>query len=180
MPVVLAVAALAATGVSIYEQKKAADNAAATDKAVAQYNSGVDIGQAQQLDLDTQQNIRTQRQNDNIYLSRQATSYADAGVLSTSASPLHAQVTNAGRMEQQVQQQYTNSQQKQQQLYTGAIEGVQVGNAQASADTSKGTIAELNGGAKLASLAYQDYNTGTFSSIFNSPAASSSSTNGLF
>ena len=105
-----------AIGFSAYgaiEQKKAADNAAAVDNATAAYNNKYDTSLAEQLDADTIENVDTERQNDNVYLSREAASYASAGVLSTTGSALDAQVTNAGRFEQKIQQAYVNSQQQQ-------------------------------------------------------------------
>lgn len=162
MPMALAATALVATGVSAYGQYRAGKSAAAVDEATAQYNANVDKVQAQQIDLDTQQNIRTERQANAQYLSRQAASYANAGVLATSGSALHAQVTNAGRMEQQIQQQYLNSQQRQQQLYSSAAIGVAEGAAEASADRMRANLALIDGGAKMASMLASDIQSGAF------------------
>ena len=71
MPMALAATALVATGVSAYGQYKASRSAAAVSEATAQYNANVDKVQAQQLDYNTLQNIRTQRQEGNVYLSKQ-------------------------------------------------------------------------------------------------------------
>lgn len=162
MPLALAITSLVVTGVSAYEQNKAAHQAARVDTATADYNAKVDIAQAKQLDLDTQANIRTERQSDDVYLSRQAASYAAAGVLATTGSPLHAQITNAGRMEQHIQQEYVNSQQRQQQLYSSAAVGRLEGEARASSDRMSGSIALLNGGASIARQAYGAYDSGIF------------------
>lgn len=168
MPVVLAGAAVVAAGAMVYsavEQKQAADNAGAVDNATAQYNAKYDESLAQQLDLDTQVNIDTERQNDSVYMSRQAASYASAGVLATTGSALDAQITNAGRFEQKIQQQWVNSQQQQESYYAQAKEGVAYGMAEAQADRMQGSIALINGGAKLASMASGDYESGVFSGL---------------
>lgn len=168
MPVVLAVVAVAATAYGAVESNQASHNAAAVDNATADYNNKYDQSMAQQLDLDTLENIDTERQDDAVYLSRQAASYASAGVLATSGSPLHAQITNAGRFEQQIQQKYINSQQQQQQYYSQGKAGIAAGAAQADADRQSGSIALIDGGAKIAGMGYQDYKSG----VFNTSAAS--------
>ncbi len=163
----MAVAALAvsmaATAYSAYKQHQSAKSAASVDNATADYNAKVDRSQAEQLQLDTIQNIQTQRQNDQVYLSQQHAAYAAAGVLADSGSPLAAQITNAGRMEKQLQQEYTNSQQRQQQLYSSANIGRLEGAAQASADNARGTIALIDGGSRLAGQFYGGYTSGVFS-----------------
>lgn len=155
-------ASVAATGVSMYEQNKAAKNAARVDTSAAAYNARYDESMAQQLDMDTLQNVRTARANNATYLSKQATSYAAAGVDATSGSPLAAQIANAGKMEQNVQQQYLNSQQQQQAYYSKAKVGILQGDAQAYADRMSGTLALINGGVKLARTAWGGYESGIF------------------
>jgi hypothetical protein len=166
MPAVIPILYVAGTALAAYgavEQKRSSDAAARVDTATANYNARADMAMAQQLDLDTQENVRTERQDNAVYLSRQAASYASAGVLATTGSPLHAQITNAGRMEQQIQQQWVNSQQKQQELASRAKVGILEGAAQASADRASGSIALINGGAHLAGAAFQGYESGIFS-----------------
>ena len=163
MPLALAATAVVATGVGAYGQYQASKNAAAVDQATAQYNAKYDTAMAQQLDLDTQQNIRTERQNDAVYLSKQEASYAAAGVLATSGSALHAQITNAGRFEQQIQQEWVNSQQKQQAYYSQAAVGIAEGQARAEADRMSGSIALINGAAKIAGLTAAAIDSGAFS-----------------
>ncbi len=163
MPAVLAVAAIAATAYGTYEQVRASKKAAQVDTATANYNAKYDQTLAAQLDLDTQQNIRTQRAEDSVYLSRQEASYAAAGVLANTGSAMDAQITNAGRFEQKIQQEWVNSNQKQQQYAAAANVGILEGNARASADRMSGNIALINGGAKVLSMGYQDYQSGTFS-----------------
>lgn len=163
IPIALMAVSAASTVYSAAQQKKAADNAAAVDTATAQYNARYNQAVAKQLDLDTIENIRTQRRDDAVYLSRMHASYADAGVLATTGSALDAQITTAGRMEQRIQQEWVNSQQQQQQLYSKARMGILAGEAQAKADRAQGTIALINGGARLASMAYSGYQSGMFS-----------------
>lgn len=157
-----AVGAAGATAYSAVEQKKAADNAAAVDTATANYNAKYDTALAEQLDLDTQQNIDTERRENATYISREAASYAGAGVLSDAGSPLHAQITNAGRLEQKIQQEWVNSQQQQEQYYSQGKMGQLAGQAQASADRLTGSLALINGASTLAGMGMKDYQSGIF------------------
>lgn len=159
---ILAVASIAGTAYGAIAQKQAADNAAQIDSATAAYNAKYDTAMAQQLDEDTQANIRTERQDDAVYLSRQAASYASAGVLANTGSALDAQITNAGRFEQKIQQDWVNSNQKQLSYYSQAQAGLAYGAAQAEADRMSGSIALINGGTQLARMAFTDYTTGVF------------------
>ncbi len=164
MPVLIPLVAVAA-GATVYSaiaQKSAADNAAQVDSATAAYNAKYDESAAQQLDLDTLANIKTERQNDRVYLSRQAASYATAGVLANTGSALDAQITNAGRMEQQIQQQYVNSQREQDAYRSHARAGLAYGSAKAQTDRMSGSLALINGGASLARQAFTAYESGIF------------------
>ena len=165
LPAIFAGASAVATGISAYGQYKASRSAAAVDEATAQHNAQIDRVQANQLDLDTQQNIRTERQENSVYLSNQAASYAAAGVLSTSASPLHAQIVNAGRMEQKIQQEYVNSQQRQQSLYSQATLSIAEGQARAKADRNAGNLALIDGAAKMAGMAFMAFGGGLGGSL---------------
>jgi hypothetical protein len=165
LPAIFAGASAVATGVGAYGQYKASRSAAAVDIATAEHNAQIDRVQAKQIDLDTLQNIRTQRQENAVYLSDQAASYAAAGVLSTSASPLHAQIVNAGRMEQKIQQEYVNSQQRQQSLYSQATLGIAEGQARAKADRNAGNLALIDGAAKMAGMAFMSFGSGLGGSI---------------
>lgn len=156
----LGAASLALTAYGAYEQKQAADSAAQVDTATAAYNGKIDAENAQQIDLDTLQNIDTLRQDEGQYVSREAAGYASAGVLATSGSALHAQITNVGRFTQKIQQQYADSQIQQNNLYTAAKVGIAEGAAQSSADQIGGSIALLNGASKIAGTAYSDYESG--------------------
>lgn len=163
MPLALLVVSAAATVYGAVEANKAAKNAAAVDTASANYNAKYDEAKAVQLDLDTQANIRNERKSDAVYLSREAASDAASGVLSNTGSALDAQILNAGRMEQQIQQQWVNSNQQQQAIRSKAKVGILAGVAQASADRMRGTLALVDGGAKLAGSAYRGYESGVFS-----------------
>jgi hypothetical protein len=165
MPLALAAVAVAGTAYSAYSSYEGSKNAASVDNATAKYNAAYDESLAAQLDLDTLQNVRTARQNNDVYLSKEAASYASAGVLATSGSALHAQITNAGKFEQQIQQQYVNSQQQQQGYYSKAQVGILAGQAQASADRLSGSIALINGAAKIAGSLAGNYNAGMFSGL---------------
>ena len=158
----MGVASLALTAYSSYEQNQAAKNAAKVDTAVADYNAKYDEEAAKQLDLNTLQNIDTERADAAVYMSRQQAGYAGAGVLATSGSPLAALITTAGRFEQKIQQDYVDSQQKQQSYYAAAKVGQLEGAAQADADRMKGTIALINGAASIASSVSGAYSKGMF------------------
>ena len=165
MPALIPIAvgvSVAATAYGAYEQKKSSDRAAQVDTATADYNARADLAASHQLDLNTIQNVKTARAEGDIYLSRQAASYASGGILATSGSPLHAQIMNAGKLQQQIQQQWIDSQQKQQQYGAAAQVGRLEGAARAKADRASGTLALINGGAKMASMAFQSYESGVF------------------
>ncbi len=148
---------IGATAYGAIQSNKADQNAAAVDTATAQFNARVDYENAEQIDLNTQQNIDTERQSDATYLSREAAGYAASGVLATTGSALRSQITNVGRMTQRIQQEYQQSQIQQNNLYEAAKVGVAEGNAQASADSAAGTLALIDGGASIAGQAFGDY-----------------------
>jgi hypothetical protein len=161
----LGVASLAVTAYGAIQSDKAANTAATVDTATAAFNARIDQENAQQIDLDTLQNIDTERKADATYLSRESAGYASSGVLATTGSALRAQITNVGRFAQQQAQQYQDSQIKQQNLYEAAKVGIAEGSAAASADTSAGTLALLQGGAQVVGQAFGDYNKGLFSGL---------------
>ena len=157
------VVSVGATAYGSIQQKKAAKSAASVDTATADYNARYDRAMAAQLDLDTQQNIRTERNEDAVYLSREQASYAASGVLANTGSALDAQILNAGRMEQKIQQQWVSSNQQEQKYYAAANVGILEGNARASADRMSGNLALINGGTKIAGQLYGGYQSGVFS-----------------
>lgn len=159
-------AVIVGAGATVYgavQTNKAARQAAQVDTATAQFNAQYDESLAKQLDFDTIQNVRTMRADAASYISRQHASYAAAGVLANAGSPLHAQITNAGRLEQQIQQEYVNSQQKQKSYYEQAKAGVAMGEARAYSDRVSGKLALINGAAKASSSLFGAYNAGVFS-----------------
>ena len=165
LPAIFAAGSAVATGISAVSQNKADRKAADVAMATADHNANVDKAQATQLDLNTLENVRTERAQNEIYLSRQAATYANAGVLATSGSALHAQITDAGLMEQRIQQQYVDSQQKQQQLYSQAAITRAEGMAQAEADRAAGRQALFDGGAKIAGTLFAAGMGGAFGSL---------------
>lgn len=163
MPLALLVVAAGSAVYSAVESHKAASRAAQVDTATANYNARFDEAMSKQLDLDTQQNIKTERAENSIYLSKQHASYAAAGVQAGTGSALDAQLTNIGVMEQKIQQEQVNVGQKQQQYASSARIGRLEGSARASADQAQGRIALINGVGSLARMSYGAYSSGVFS-----------------
>lgn len=163
MPLALLAVSAAGTIYGAVQQHDAASRAGQLDTATANYNAKIDESEAAQLDLDAQQNIRTERQDAAVYLSRQASSYAAAGVLANTGSALDAQILNAGRFEQKIQQDWVNTNQQQKKLYASAKVGRLEGAAKRETDMASGQLALVNGGIKLTSTAIGAYNAGIFS-----------------
>lgn len=163
MPLAFFVASAALTAYGAIKKNQAAKQAAAVDSAVADYNARTDEATSAQIDLDTQENIRTQREDNAVYLSRQASSYAAAGVLSNTGSALDAQIKNVGRMEQGIQQRWVDLNAQQQKLAASARIGRLEGAARSDSDKAEGTLALINGGAQIARSAYGAYDSGVFS-----------------
>lgn len=153
------------TAYSAVSSYQSARGAAVVDRATGVLNQRYDQALAQQLDLDTQENIRTDRAEAGVYLSRQHASYASAGVIADSGSALMTQIVNAGRFEKQVQQKWNTSTRQQEQYYSEGISGRLSSEARAVSVTKAGTIALVNGGAHLAGLAFSAYRTGVFSGL---------------
>lgn len=168
MPVALiAVAAvsIAATAVSTYEQKKAADTAATTATTIAGYNASLDREQAQQVDLDTDQNIDNLRQDAAVYMSRQNSAYARNGIVANTGSALAVEAATAGKFAMREQQMYNDSQAKQQMLESEAQAGIYEGEAQAEEYHDQGTADVIAGAGKVASSLYGAYTGGAGASI---------------
>lgn len=151
------------TAYGMSKSRVAANKAADLDMKEAEYNAQLDLAAAAQLDLDTLQNVKTMRQEAKVYLSKQEASYAAAGVLATTGSPLASMITSAGRFEQRIQQTYQDSQQKQQSYAIAARHGRLEGAGRAEADRMQGTIAQINGYSKIAGSVFNAYESGTFS-----------------
>lgn len=164
MPLALAVVAIGTTVYGAVQANKASRAAAQVDTATAEYNAKYDEAMSAQLALDTNQNIKTERKENAVYLSKQHVSYASAGVLANTGSALDAQLINAGRLEQHIQQTWVDMNQKQQQYASAAKVGRLEGSARATADRAQGTIALINGAASVSRQLFGAYQSGMFSS----------------
>lgn len=145
---VVAAAVAVEAGTQIYaasQQRVIANKQADAALQAANYNANLDRAQAQQVAMDAAANAQRQRQADKTYLSAQKAAYAAAGINSDSGSPLAVQSTTAGRMEQDIQQYWTSTQQKESQLYSAAAEGIYSGQAMADTYHLQGTAALVSG-----------------------------------
>jgi hypothetical protein len=144
-------------------QAQAARDAKKLATKVGNQNQAVDEAAAKQLELNQTQNIRNERQDNAVYISKQQAAYASSGVLS-SGSPLDVEATTAGKMEQSIQQQWINTNVDANNMRIQGQYGNMAAQAQASAIQTQSNIAMLKGGAQLASQAYGAYQSGVFSS----------------
>lgn len=159
-----AAAGTAAVAIQTSQQERKASNmqADAVQQAAA-YNAQVDIAQARQVAMDANANIQRERLDNKAYLSKQTASYAASGILSDTGSPLAVQATTAGRMEQDIQQYWASTQQKEALLYAAAKQGVYEAGQQAEIYHLQGAIAVMNGIGRVigsvgqAAGAYQRY-----------------------
>lgn len=126
-------------------QRRASNMQADAVQQAAAYNAQVDIAQARQVAMDANANIQRERLDNNAYLSKQTASYAASGVLSDTGSPLAVQATTAGRMEQDIQQYWASTQQKEALLYAEAKQGVYEAGQQAEIYHLQGAVAVMNG-----------------------------------
>lgn len=117
-------------------------------QSVANYNAAADRNQAQQLMLDSQQRIANERQQQKVYLSKQRSAMAAAGVLG-SGSELDLLATTAGRFEQDNQEQWRVANIGEQNLYAAASMGQLEGQAQAEGDYAQGRAALIGAGASV-------------------------------
>lgn len=163
MPAAFVIGSLVLQGVSMVKQNEAAKDAASLTRSVAQRNANIDLTAAKQLELDTAANIQAARRDAAVFTSRQQTSYAASGVQSNSGSPLAVQAATVGKMEQRIQQEYSNAGQRESQLRDSANYGVLAGDAQARAINTQNTAALLKGGANMLSTAYGGYKSGALS-----------------
>ena len=145
IPVILVAATLAGTAMQVSASQAAAKNA----KNVADYNAAVDREQAKQLSIDTSQNILREREQSNIYLSRQKSAIAANGLL-TAGSPLDLLATSASQMESNIQDEYHSSLIKESSLYSAADAGIAEGAAQSDAYKTQGTISLFQGVSSMA------------------------------
>ena len=123
---------------------------------VADYNAKVDIVHANQIAMNENANIAKQRLKNAAYLSEQRSQYAASGILGGTGSPLALEATTVGRMEQDIQQDWTNVQTQESNLYSAAKFGIYEGQQESemyhlegAADIFKGIggIANIIGGA---------------------------------
>lgn len=162
MPYV-AIASLALSAYGQAQQNSAAKTSEQLARDTAQRNANVDFAQADQLKLDTDQNIQQDRQEAAIYTSHQQTAYASSGVLADSGSPLAVQVSTVGKLQQRIQQEYISAGQREQQMVSAGQAGIAYGDASARATNIENTAAQLKGGINMLSTAYGDYKSGMFS-----------------
>lgn len=168
--------AVVAAGTAV-EAKQVSSRQAEAATNAADYNAAVDKANAQQLAFDAQANITKQRQDDQAYQSNQRAALASSGVLSGTGSPMALQATTAGRQEQNIQQYWTSTQEKENQLYGSADEGVYEGQEQSDIYHLQGTadlfhgvggVTSAFGGAAKAGAFDSD---NTDESVYSSPGA---------
>ncbi len=172
MPVVavMAVASVALQGYSMIKANKAAKASQSLAKDTADYNAQLEETAAQQVELDDSENIRAARRDAEVYTSRQKAAYASSGVLN-SGSPLAVEATTAGRMEQQIQQMKSNSNQEATKRRSAAAVGRIYGERQASAIGIENTANMLRGGAGILSTVAGAYSGGAFSGAGSASAS---------
>jgi len=146
-------------GASMVMSASAAHQAASNSQAIGNYNASVSEYEARQLDVDAQAAVTQSRQDAKVYISRQAASYAKAGVLNT-GSPLAVQAATAGRLEMGAQQMYRNAQLKERSLYAEAQASRMYGASSAKQANLQMWGGLLGGTANIASGLYRDYKTG--------------------
>ena len=156
-------AGMAATAYVGYETYQASRQQAAMTESVARYNAEVDKTKARQRDVDAQENQRRMRKEGQIYLSRQRSALAAAGVLPTGSS-LDLLATTAGELEQRAQDQWRETNLGIESLYSAAKIGVLEGEAEATGIRRRGTASLFSTGASLLGQAYTGYDTGAFKS----------------
>lgn len=142
--------AAGATVYSTVQQKRAADAAARNSSAIGGYNAKVNQQESDQIDLNARENVRILRKDAATFMSRQASTYARAGVVANSGSALAVQVATAGRTAIQQQQLWTDAQARENRLASASIAGIYDAGAKADAYHSAGTAAVMGGAAKLA------------------------------
>lgn len=160
LPAIYVAAAVVAAGSAVYagvESRVASNKQADAALQAAQYNSKLDIANAQQLSMNAAANASRQRTNDKEYLNAQRAAFAASGLLSDTGTPLAVQATTAGRMEQDIQQYWTSTQQKESQLYGAAAEGMYQGAETADIYHLQGTAELVSGIGKAVGIAGEAY-----------------------
>jgi hypothetical protein len=165
MPVALVVVAaveIAATVAQTVMQKQAANAAARTATAVADYNNKVDLSQAAQIDFDAQANIAAMRRDAATYMSRQANAYAGNGIIANKGSALAVQAMTAGRFAMKEQQAWNDAQAKESYLASEGQAGIAEGQSQAEQDNLTGVADVMGGAGKVAGELGSAYAGGAF------------------
>lgn len=165
MPVVPIVAVAVEVGLTIAatsQQKRADDSAANTATQVAAYNARLDQSEANQVDADAIENIRSMRRDAEVYMSRQTAAYAASGVRADTGSPLAVRAITASRFEMREQQTWNDAQAREQRLASAGQAGIAEGAAKADQYHMEGVAAVMGGAAKVAGLVYGGYQSGAF------------------
>lgn len=144
IPIIIAAAAAAV-------QVTAANKQAAVATSVANYNAKLDIKNAQQLALNAQANVAKQRTENEAYRSKIRVAYAASGILSGSGTPMSVLATTAGRQEQDIQNYWSSVNQKSDQYYAKAAEGIAEGDAMADVYHLQAASAAIKGIGSMAS-----------------------------
>jgi len=148
----------AGMGMSAEASKKAELDAVVTGA----HNKDVDYAAASQLETNTEANLRTERQDADIYISKQQAAYAASGVLS-SGSALDVEAQTAGKLEQGIQQKWIDSQVQANAMRTQGNYGQMYMQNQADSIAIQNNINQMKGMSQIASQASSAYQSGTFS-----------------
>lgn len=176
MPVPVLIASVALQGYGMYQQNKSAKASANLANDTAEYNARVDLAEAKQIELDTDANVRAARRDASVYTSRQRAAYAASGVLAT-GSALAVQAETAGRIEQGILQERSNSQREVSKRESAAAMGVLYGKQTADAIKRESRLNMLKGGIGILSTVAGAYDSGVFAGT--STRAGSTSANML-
>lgn len=161
IPVIMVAVAVAGTVASIEMQQQAAKQAAKNASSVANYNAALDLAQSKQTQLDSQTNVDRQRSANQVYLSRQRSAIAAAGVLQA-GSPLDLMAKTAGDMETNIQDEWRDTTMSMRKLESGSAATAQEGRAQASAYKIQGQTSLFQGIGQLGQEGMGAYNSGVF------------------
>lgn len=166
---VAAVGTTASIGLQAYgmvQQNKANKAAAKVAQETAQYNASVDQNAARQIELDAEANAKNAHQEAQVYLSRQRAAFAASGVLAE-GSPLAAEATTAGRIEQRIQQDRSNALREAMQRDSSAQATLRYGAATTEALRRQNEIDMLRGGVGILDTVSKAYDSGVFANLPN-------------
>ena len=159
---VLAIASLAMSAYSSFSSAGASNQQAAISQAVGNYNAGLDEQQANQLEINSQQQIRDARADAKVYLSRQTAAYAASGVMVDTGSPLAVKAATAMRLERRVQQAWTDTENRAAGLRSQAAAERMYGASAADMYHLQATGQALGGAAKMIGSVYDFNQQGAF------------------